>query len=161
MKRFMLPMPVLALVVLVSACGSNDPEGASTTTSPATLPTSKPSTVWQSAVMQCQSLDTNSFPVRQATAVTEDELRASDCVAREGNVMPSGLLVVVPSGKDRLDMFVGDTSTRSNLDVSISAPDSDCVSTMEWRGDMVLVVGSTSADPTAATLKVSDVQALC
>jgi hypothetical protein len=114
--------------VVVSGCSTEEPE---------------PDVSRSATQVACQMLDTERFPTRELSAVTAQELTDAGCVDADGDTPTGDGLFVVPSGYDRTAMrLVDDADT---LRVEVDVPGEGCATTMEWRGDMVLVL--TGIDP--------------
>ena len=142
MQRTAAIVAMLALTIAATACGSSD---TSAENEPRTDMSPSSTLVW------CQTLDRDKFPTETATPISADEIAAAGCTTSSGDAAPAAAALIIPAGTDRSSMELID-ATPTSYEVSITAPGPDCMVTMDWRGDMALLVDapdvSTAADVT-------------
>ena len=130
MKRTAAIFAILALTAIATACGSSD-----------TAAENEPRTEmsYPSTLVWCQTLDRDKFPAETATPISADEITAAACTTSSGEPAPTAAALIIPAGTDRSSMELID-ATATSYEVSITAPGPDCMVTMDWRGDMALLI---------------------
>lgn len=116
---------------------------------------------WQSEVMWCSALDRDMFPAKVLTSATAQQLADAGCAGQHGaQRAPAGALGVAVAGTDRYSMRIAE-ATREHLVVEVAVPHEKCQVTADWRGDMVLIVGSEAADTVLPTVEFRDAPQPC
>ena len=155
---------VLAAIAL-AGCGTDDGGGrdatttsgvprSSTTTEAATGSTVATGELAEGVVCD---LDSDEFPTLEATEISRERLAEAGCETPPGGGLPEGdTLWAVPSGTDRNGIYLT-SADGSPWVVTLDVPAPGCIQTMEWRGQMVLVVAS----DTKPVFKVERVEQPC
>ena len=142
-------LAVLAVLSVAAAgCAGDDTGSATTTTRPAAStttggPTSTVATGEVAEGLTCQGFD-QEVPRLEPVEITRAELDAAGCEVPPGGAVPGGgTLWLVRSGVDRLS-FTLTSAAGSPWVATLEVPAPGCAQTMEWRGEMVLVLASDS-----------------